>query len=39
MMKITEVIEILLKAKDAGIEEVEDLQGILKQIDKSKLNP
>ena len=29
-MKITELIELLLKAKDSGIEEVEDLHSIMK---------
>ena len=28
-MKVTELIELLLKAKDAGIEEIEDFQTIL----------
>jgi len=34
-MKITELIEILLKAKDSGIEEVEDLHSIIKEIKNS----
>lgn len=35
-MKITRLIELLLKAKDAGIEEVDDFKNILELTVKSK---
>lgn len=31
-MKITELINLLLKAKDAGIEDVEDLKSLIEKI-------